>query len=127
MTATSAAARQEPWWEIPGVVEDFPGPADRASLRLKAYRPLQPTEAYALTLAVRARGLTPAAVADRIRTVALSVIGVPAAGVLGRLDGDSASLGTHVVRLLQVAAMMAVSSRRSARRAEHCECSQRRQ
>jgi predicted permease len=69
--ADSASA--EPWWEIVGVVDDFPSLVTADDLRPKLYLPLRPAEKYPLTLAVRARTLTPPAAADRIREVAMAV------------------------------------------------------
>jgi putative ABC transport system permease protein len=71
--AREGATSAEPWWEIVGVVEDFPGPPDRAALRLKAYRPLQPNAVYPMTLGVRARTLTTPSTVRQIRDVAMSV------------------------------------------------------
>ncbi len=77
--ATSAARSDgstDPWWEIVGVVADFPVPEDPDALRAprpKVYRPLRPAEFYPVTLGVRARVLTPAGAADRLRTVGMAV------------------------------------------------------
>lgn len=62
-------SRPEPWWEIVGVVEDFPSLAHGP----KMYLPLRPAEVYPMTLGVRARTGAPAAVADRIREVGMAV------------------------------------------------------
>ena len=67
------SANAEPWWEIVGVVDDFPSPVTPDDVRPKVYLPLRPAEVYPLTLAVRARNLTPLATAARIREVALVV------------------------------------------------------
>jgi putative ABC transport system permease protein len=66
-------AEAGPWWEIVGVVDDFPAPMEGNSPRPKVYLPLRPAAVYPVTLGVRARTLAPAATADRIRTVAMSV------------------------------------------------------
>ena len=66
-------AGTEPWWEIVGVVDDFPKLVTADDLRPKIYLPLRPAEVYPLTLAVRARTLTPSAAAGRIREIAMAV------------------------------------------------------
>jgi putative ABC transport system permease protein len=62
-----------PWWEIVGVVENFPKPETQGAYTPTIYLPLRPAEVYPMTLVLRARTLTPAAVTDRVRTVAASV------------------------------------------------------
>ncbi len=70
---TAAAAGPAQWWEIVGVVEDFPGLVAPDALRPRLYLPLDPAATYPVTLAVRGRRLTPAATADRVREVAMEV------------------------------------------------------
>lgn len=63
----------EPWWEIVGIVDDFPKIPTHTPYP-KAYLPLGGVAAsYPIVLAVRAPGIAPAAVAERVRTVALAV------------------------------------------------------
>jgi predicted permease len=68
---TAAAAGPALWWEIVGVVDDFPGLLAPNALRPKLYLPLHPAETYPLTMAVR--GASVAATADRIREIAMEV------------------------------------------------------
>lgn len=63
---------REPWWEIVGVVEDYPiiptsGP------RPRVYRPLRAEVTYPIVLAVQAPGLDPSVIAERVRTAAVAV------------------------------------------------------
>lgn len=71
-----------PWWEIVGVVDDFPpmwngagmvpGDIDERS-EPKVYLPLQQGSSYPVTMAVRSRGITPVAMPDRIRELAMTI------------------------------------------------------
>ena len=71
-----------PWWEVVGVVEDFPptwkgaemvpGKIDERA-EPKVFLPLHPDSSYPLTLAVRAQGITPVGMPDRIREVAMTI------------------------------------------------------
>jgi hypothetical protein len=70
---TAAAAGPALWWEIVGVVDDFPALVEPDALRPKLYLPLDPAETYPLTIAVQAPNLAPAATADRIRQIAMEV------------------------------------------------------
>ena len=70
---TAAAAGQAAWWEIVGVVDDFPGLVAPGALRPKLYLPLDPAATWPLTIAVRGKNITPTATADRIREIAMEV------------------------------------------------------
>ena len=70
---TGANAVTRPWWEIVGVVENFPKPSAQGAYTPMVYLPLRPADVYPMALAVRAHTLTPAAASDRIRMVAMSV------------------------------------------------------
>jgi len=70
---TAAAAGPTLWWEIVGVVDDFPGLIAPDALRPKLYLPLDPAETYPLTLAVRAANLAPTATAERIREITMTI------------------------------------------------------
>jgi putative ABC transport system permease protein len=71
-----------PWWEIVGVVDDFPpvwkgagfvpGDIDDRA-EPKVYLPFQPDSLYPITMAVRAQGVVPVAMSDRIRQLAMTV------------------------------------------------------
>ena len=89
-------AGTKPWWEIVGVVEDFPvsfGPEPRV------YTPLRPAGLYPVTLAVRAQSLSPVALADRIREVAMRVepdlrfVSIPTVEALLEQDAVAQRLG----------------------------------
>lgn len=63
---------REPWWEIVGIVEDFPVIASHSPYP-KVYLPLRMAETFPIVLAVRAPGLTPSVAAERVRDAALAV------------------------------------------------------
>ena len=67
------ATTKGPWREIVGVVDDFPPGANAEALEPKVYLPLRPMAVYPLTLGIRAPGMTPPEMADRIRQVAMTV------------------------------------------------------
>jgi predicted permease len=63
----------EGWWEIVGVVEDFRTPDGESQIRSRVYLPMSPSGTYPMTLAVRARGLPPVEISDRIRRAVVAV------------------------------------------------------
>jgi hypothetical protein len=69
----SAESVAAPWWEIVGVVENFPKPAAQGLPTPMVYAPLRTADVYPITLAIRSPSLAPAAVSDRVRVVASSV------------------------------------------------------
>jgi hypothetical protein len=95
---SGADATTQPWWEIAGVVDDFPTLVDSDDLEPKVYLPLRPAETYPMTLAVRARDLAPPAVADRIRELAMSIdpdlrfVRIPTVASLVRQEAEAARM-----------------------------------
>jgi predicted permease len=95
---SGAGPAMQPWWEIAGVVDDFPALVDSDALEPKVYLPLRPAETYPMTLAVRARDLAPSAVADRIRELALSIdpdlrfVRIPTVADLVRQEAEAARM-----------------------------------
>jgi predicted permease len=63
---------REPWWEVVGVVDNFPVVPSRTSLP-KVYLPLRAAETFPMTLAVRAASVPASTAADRVRSTALAV------------------------------------------------------
>jgi putative ABC transport system permease protein len=61
------------WYEIVGVVPDFPNSMEPDEAMGRVYHPRAPGQGYPLTLAVRTRGTTPAAFAPRLREVAAAL------------------------------------------------------
>jgi hypothetical protein len=61
------------WWEIVGVVEDFQTPDGESGVKSRVYLPLPPSGSYPMTLAIRARGRTPAELSQRIRKAVVAV------------------------------------------------------
>jgi hypothetical protein len=59
------------WYEIVGVVDDFPGTAVEQSGKARGtlYHPLVPGQIHPVNLAVRVRGTTPTAFAPRLREI----------------------------------------------------------
>ena len=63
-----------PWYEIVGVVADFPSKeAAMTPIAPRLYRPLDPGMAEDVTMAVRVRGVAPATFGGRLREVAVGV------------------------------------------------------
>ncbi len=62
-----------PWLEIVGVISDFPAPATQATADAMMYFPAARGEAELILLAIRVRGGTPAAFANRLREIVASV------------------------------------------------------
>ena len=62
-----------PWYEIVGVVPDFPTPEGATGLRPRMYLPLLPQTGPPLTLAVRVKGAAPVSIAARLREIAVAV------------------------------------------------------
>ena len=61
------------WYEIVGVVDNFPPNVGDAETTARIYHPAAPGDVYPATLAVRVRGTTPMAFADRLRTISAAV------------------------------------------------------
>ena len=115
--------RQEPrgdqsaagaWSEIVGVVEDFPALWDPEAIAPKVYLPLRPDEVYPITLAVRAPGITPTGMADRIRQVAMSIdpglrfVAIPTLKVMLEQEAEAERLG--LLGIVMVAASVVLLS-----------------
>jgi putative ABC transport system permease protein len=62
-----------PWYEIVGVIENFPPNVGEADTMARIYHPAAPGDVYPATMAVRVRGTTPSAFADRLRTISAAV------------------------------------------------------
>ena len=94
----SASVQRNPWYEIVGVVPDFPNPVSARELEPKLYQPMTPTAAGVdkltvtrrfveefqpgasgagdtrpVTLAIRVRGAAPETFAGRLRDITVSV------------------------------------------------------
>ena len=69
----SKAAEVGRWYEIVGVVEDFPVPVSYGSSAARVYHPAAPGEVYPAALAVRLRDTDPAAFIGRLRTTTAAV------------------------------------------------------
>jgi predicted permease len=67
------AAGEERWYEIVGVVDDFPNVMGVEQTSVRVYHPMAPGHAAPVSLAVRVKGATPAASAARIREIATSL------------------------------------------------------
>lgn len=99
---SSDSTRVVNWEEIVGVVPDFPNPTDTSSLEPKLYRPLLPTDAVPVTLAIRVKGAGPVTLALRLREV---TVGVNPMLRLGRVAGlaDMLREGKESERLVLLA------------------------
>jgi predicted permease len=63
------AAGEERWYEIVGVVDDFPNAMGVEQTSRRMYHPMEPGRVAPVSLAVRVKGATPAAFATRIREI----------------------------------------------------------
>jgi hypothetical protein len=63
----------EGWWEIVGIVEDFRTPDGESAIRSRVYLPMPRSGTYPMTLVVRAHGLTPPEISERIRKAVVAV------------------------------------------------------
>jgi len=62
------------WYEIVGVVGDFPASAtELTSTDARMYHPVTPTQIYPASVAVRVRGNTPAILAGKLREITISI------------------------------------------------------
>jgi putative ABC transport system permease protein len=61
------------WYEIVGVVGNFPPNLGEADTTARIYHPAAPGDVYPAALAIRVRGTTPTAFADRLRTISAAV------------------------------------------------------
>ena len=66
-------AEPGPWYEIVGVVPDFPAAANPRVPEPRMYHPMVPGTVRPVTLAVRAPGATAATFADRLRALTVAV------------------------------------------------------
>jgi hypothetical protein len=102
--ATSARAPSEPWAEIVGVVADFPNPDDPAHPP-KLYRPLLPTDARPVMLAIRVRSGSPASFAGRLRGITVAVNPMLRLGKVAALE-EMLSQNTWPDRLMILAVVL---------------------
>lgn len=88
-----SAARVErgPWYEIVGVVPDFPPVADTTVSQPRMYHPMVPGTVHPVTLAVRVSGAAPATFADRLRAITVAVDPMLRLGDVGTL-GETVEL-----------------------------------
>ena len=61
------------WYQIVGVVGNFPPNVGEAETTARIYHPARAGDLYPATLAVRVRGTSPTAFADRLRTISAAV------------------------------------------------------
>ena len=67
------AAGEARWYEIVGVVADFPNAMGIEQTPLRMYHPMEPGHVSPVSLAVRVKGATPATVSARIREIATNL------------------------------------------------------
>jgi hypothetical protein len=67
------SAPSGPWYEIVGVVPDFPTPRTASDVAPRLYWPMLPERADASTIVVRVKGATPLAFTGRLREIAVAV------------------------------------------------------
>ena len=58
-----------PWYEVVGVVEDFPKPLDPGAAEAKLYHPVPPGAVHPVVLAIRLQGVSPSDFAGRLREI----------------------------------------------------------
>jgi len=61
------------WYEIVGVVGDFPNPVEPGLAQAKLYHPRRAGQDYPVSLALRVRGAAPSTVTDRLRAIATAL------------------------------------------------------
>lgn len=118
-----------PWYEIVGVVPDFPRVVDQRTPEPRLYHPMLPGAVHPVTLAVRVRGAPPESFADRLRALTVAVDPMLRLGVVGTLDNTlelegeldkaifvAVALVTLSVLLLSAAGIYALMSLTIARR-----------
>ena len=67
------AAREARWYEIVGVVDDFPNLMGLEQTQVRMYHPMEPGHVTPVSVAVRVKGAKPAAFATRIREIAANL------------------------------------------------------
>jgi predicted permease len=81
-----ARAEPGPWYEIVGVVPDFPKVVDASVPEPRLYHPMVPGAVHPVTLAVRLRGVAPTSFVDRFRALTVAVDPMLRLGSVGTLD-----------------------------------------
>ena len=61
------------WYEVVGVVTDFPNPVERGLAQAKLYHPRRAGQDYPVSLALRVRGAAQSRVTDRLRAIATAL------------------------------------------------------
>jgi predicted permease len=85
--ATAESVQRSPWYEVVGVVPDFPKAADSRTLLPKMYQPMVRGAVYPVTLAIHVRGADPATFANRLRDLTVAVDPMLRLGGVRALDG----------------------------------------
>jgi predicted permease len=108
--AAAEGVERGPWYEIVGVVPDFPQAVDAKTLLPKMYYPMRPGIVHPVTLAIRIRGADPAGFAGRLRDLAVSVDPMLRLGGIRTLDGPGADIEKAMDRFIFVAVILVTLS-----------------
>jgi predicted permease len=102
--------RREPWYEIVGVVPDFPRPSNlQRQVEPRMYHPLVPAATHPVTVIVRVRGAPAASFAGRLRELTVAVDPMLRLGSVGTLDDTLDAEGT-LDRAILLAAVLVILS-----------------
>ena len=84
--ASGERVESGPWYEIVGVVSDFPRAVDESVPEPRMYRAMHPGAEHPVILAVRVRGAAPESFADRLRALTVAVDPMLRLGRIGAMD-----------------------------------------
>jgi hypothetical protein len=108
--ADPEGARREPWYEIVGVVPDFPLPSNlQRQVEPRLYHPLVPGATHPVTVIVRVRGAPAEGFAGRLREVTAAVDPMLRLGGVGTLD-DTLDAEDRLDRAFLLAAVLVILS-----------------
>ncbi len=103
-------ARPGPWYEIVGVVPDFPRPSHlHRGVEPRMYHPLAPGAAHPATVIVHVRGAPAASFAGRLRELTVAVDPMLRLGGLGTLD-DTLGAEDTLDRAILLAVVLVILS-----------------
>jgi len=108
--ATAESVPRGPWYEIVGVVPDFPQAAGSSTFVPKVYHPLVPGAVHPVTLAVHVRGADPTTFAGRLRDLSVAVDPMLRLGSVRTLDGPGEDIERALDRFIFVAVVLVTLS-----------------
>jgi len=97
---TQKGQQPGPWYEIVGIVPDFPKPSKPNSSTSKLYHPMVPSDIHPIVLAVRVRGSEPSSFADHLREVTAAVDPMLRLGPVTTLDEISDEIWVRISAMI---------------------------